>query len=317
MTTIDLNLVATLVAVVDAGSFTAAARAAGVPTSSASRAVARLETRLGTRLLHRTTRRLHLTPAGEHYVARARAALADLTEAGAAVVDMGRAPRGKIRLSTSADLGGGVLTATIARFLARYPEIEIDVVVTSRWVDLVAEGFDLAVRGGALPDSSLMAHKLAATDFRLYAAPAYLQARGQPRRLADLARHTCIVYRGTRGPMPWRLHGPRGPEQVGVSGQASADDLEFVAGLVLAGAGIGMLPEPLAAPHVSARRLMPVLPSYAARAGALYVVIPTRDHVPARVALFRDHLIGELKSWLGTRSTGLPHAARGRAAPRP
>jgi DNA-binding transcriptional LysR family regulator len=304
MTTIDLNLVTTFVGVIDAGSFTAAARAAGVPTSSASRAVARLEAALGTRLLHRTTRRLNLTPAGERYVAQARAALADLAEAGAAVVDMGHAPRGKIRLTTSADLGGGVLTAALARFLARYPEIEVDVVVTSRWVDLVAEGFDLAIRGGALPDSSMMAHKIATTDFGLYAAPAYLRERGQPRRLADLARHACILYRSARGPMPWRLEGPRGLEPVNVSGPASADDLEFVSGLALGGAGIGMLPEPMAAPHLDAGRLARVLPSYVAHGGALYIVTPTRKQIPARVALLRDHLSAELKAWLGGRNHG-------------
>jgi DNA-binding transcriptional LysR family regulator len=301
MTTIDLNLVVAFVKVVESGSFTAAGRALGLPTSSTSRAVGRLEEALGTRLLQRTTRSHHLTPAGEQYFARVRGLLAGLDEARDAVVDMGQAPRGKVRLSAGGDFGEGVLAGIIARFIARHPGVEIEVVLTARWVNLIGEGFDLALRAGTLQDSSLVAHKIAGTDLGIYAAPAYLERRGRPRRFAELARHACVLYRRDTGVVPWRLGGPRGPEQVIVSGPATADDMLFVRGLVLAGIGLGMLPAMACESELRAGSLVRVLPAYAVRTGALYVVSPPLKHVPARVSLFREYLITELKSWFAAR----------------
>jgi DNA-binding transcriptional LysR family regulator len=309
MTTIDLNLVVAFVKVVEAGSFTAAAHALGLPTSSTSRRVARLEEALGTRLLQRTTRQLHLTPAGELYFGQVRAAIGGLTDASAAVADMGRTPRGKVRLTAAGDLDSGAFSAIVARFLAAHPGIEIEVVLTGRWVNLIEEGFDLALRAGTLQDSSLVAHKIVGTDLGIYAAPAYLERRGRPRRFSDLARHDCVLYRRPSGTLPWRLSGPRGPEQVTVSGPVTADDLMFVRGLVLAGAGLGMLPELACDAEIRAGTLVRVLPAYAVRSGALYVVSPPLKHVPARVSLFRDYLIAELKAWFSVRRRGTGQAA--------
>jgi DNA-binding transcriptional LysR family regulator len=301
MTTIDLNLVVAFVKVVESGSFTAGARALDLPTSSISRAVARLEDTLGTRLLQRTTRKLHLTAAGEHYFGRVREAIGGLDQASAAVLDMGQAPRGQVRVSAAGDMGDGVLSAIVARFVARHPGIEVDVVLTGRWVNLVDEGFDLALRAGTLQDSSLVAHKIVRTEVGIYAAPSYLARRGRPKRFADLARHDCVIYRRPNGALPWRLTGPRGPEQVSVSGPVAADDPLFVRGLVVAGVGLGMLPEIACGAEVREGRLVRLLPAYAVRSGALYVVSPPLKHVPARVSLFRDHLIAELKAWFAAR----------------
>jgi DNA-binding transcriptional LysR family regulator len=297
MTTIDLNLVVTFVKVVEMGSFTAGARALGLPTSSTSRAVARLEEMLGTRLLQRTTRKLHLTPAGEHYFGQVRTAIGGIDQASAAVLEMGSAPRGKVRLSVAGDIGDGALSAIVARFVARHPGIEIDVVVTPRWVNLVDEGFDLAIRAGTLQDSSLVAHKIIRSELGLYAAPSYLNRRGHPRRLSELSRHDCVLYQRATGILPWRLSGPRGPEQVAVSGSVTSDDMMFVRGLLIAGVGIAMLPERVCSAEVTAGTLVRVLPAYAVRDGALYVVSPPLKYVPARVSLFRDSLIAELKAW--------------------
>jgi DNA-binding transcriptional LysR family regulator len=297
MTTIDLNLTVTFVKVVEAASFTAAAHALGVPTSSVSRAVARLEASLGVRLLQRTTRRLSLTPAGEHYFRQVRSAIVGIDAANTAVADMGQSPRGKIRFSAAGDLADGELSAITGRFLARYPGVELDIVITARRVDLVAEGFDLALRAGTLDDSTLVAHKIARTDLGIYAAPSYLARRGQPRRLSDLVNHSCVLYRQSMGLMPWRLTGPRGPEQVSVSGPVVVDDIAFAHGLVRAGVGLGLLPDLVAEPEVAPGILVRVLPSLAVRSGALQVVTPPLKHVPARVSLFRDHLIRELKTW--------------------
>jgi DNA-binding transcriptional LysR family regulator len=304
MATIDLNLTVTFVKVVEAASFTAAARALGVPTSSASRAVARLEDALGVRLLQRTTRRLSLTPAGEHYFRQVRSAIGGIDAANSAVTEMGRVPRGKVRVSAASDIGQGELSAILARFMALHPHIEIEVVLTPRRVNLIEEGFDLALRAGTLEDSTLVAHKIFTTELHIYAAPAYLARRGRPKRLADLASHDCVLYRSSTGSVPLRLQGPRGPEQVTVSGRVAADDLAFVRNLVLAGAGLGLLPDLMAEFEVVPGALVRVLPSYGLRSGALHVVTPPLKYLPARVSLLRDYLIAELKPWFsGHRSS--------------
>jgi DNA-binding transcriptional LysR family regulator len=309
MATIDLNLAVTFVKVVEASSFTAAAQALGAPTSSVSRAVARLEASLGVRLLQRTTRRLSLTLAGEHYFQQVRSAIAGIDAANSAVADMGQSPRGKIRISAAGDFGQGALSAIIARFVARYPQVEIEVVITGRRVNLVDEGFDLALRAGTLEDSTLVAHKIIKTDLGIYAAASYLQRRGHPKRLSDLTGHSCVLYRQSTGLFPWRLSGPRGPEQVTVSGPVVADDMMFACGLVRAGVGLGLLPDLAAEPDEAGIPLVRVLPSYAVRSGALYVVTPPLKHLPARVSLFRDHLIGELKTWFAERREAARPAA--------
>ncbi len=275
--------------VVEAGSFTAAAAGLGLPKSSVSRRVAALERALGTRLLQRTTRRLRLTAVGQRYFQQARQALASLDEAGTELAAAVREPRGTVRI-TAADFGEGPLAQVIASFARLHPRIHVDLTITGRRVNLVEEGFDLAVRAGFLEDSTLVARRLARSELWLLASPAYLARRGTPRRLADLAQHDCVLYRGSTGLLPWRLSGPRGTETVRVSGSMTADDLGFVGRLVRAGAGIGLLPDS----NVADAALTRVLPAYALRGGAIYVLSPPLRHLPARVALFREHLVAEL-----------------------
>jgi DNA-binding transcriptional LysR family regulator len=190
--TIDLNRIAIFVRVVEAASFTAAAAALGVPTSSASRAVARLEAELGVRLLNRTTRKLSLTDEGRPFFQRMQAVIAETEEATQQAAGFAREPRGPVRVTAPLDLGLQVLPAIVRRIIERYPGIVVELVLTSRRVDLVEEDIDLAIRGGHLPDSSLVARKITATDLGIFAAPSYLQRRGRPRAFADLARHDCL-----------------------------------------------------------------------------------------------------------------------------
>ena len=290
---IDLNQIGVFVRVVESGSFTAAAASLRLPKSSVSRKVAALEAALGTRLLQRTTRRLRLTEAGQRYFQQARQAVVDLDEAASELANLGLAPRGNVRIS-AADFEDGPLGAVIAAFCRLHPQINVDVTVTGRRVNLIEEGFDLVVRAGLLEDSTLVARKVARSELKLYAAPSYLAGRGSPRRLADVARHDCVLYRTQKGFFPWRLTGPRGAETVRVSGSVDADDMGFVRRLVLGGAGIGLLPETLAEGEVARHALERVLPAYAVRGGAIYVVSPPLRHLPARVALLRDYLIAEL-----------------------
>jgi DNA-binding transcriptional LysR family regulator len=290
---IDLNHVGIFVRVVETGSFTAAAAASGLPKSSISRRVGALEAALGTRLLQRTTRRLRLTEAGERYFRQTRTALADLDEAAIELGELRREPRGVVRV-TAANFGDGALAEVITAFTARHRGIHVDLTISGRRVNLIEEGFDLAIRAGFLEDSTLVARRVAQSELKLYASPDYLARRGTPRRLAEVAAHDCVLYRSSQGLFPWRLTGPRGAQTVRVRGSLVADDLGFIRHMVLAGAGIGMLPDTSADADVARGALVRLLPGHAVKGGAIYVVSPPLRHMPLRVALLRDHLIAEL-----------------------
>ena len=296
MTTADLNHVAVFVRVVETGSFTAAAAALGLPKSSVSRSVSRLEVELSVRLLQRTTRSVHLTDAGHAYYERVAHALSSLEEAQAAVSDMQATPSGVVRVTAPVDLGVDVLSGLVADFVRKYPGIHVDLLLTGRLVNLVDEGVDLAVRAGKLDDSSLVARKVGTLEARLLASPGYLRKRGTPKTVADLAEHDCILFRARRGRASWALTGPKGVEQVDVHGPVAADDYAFLRQMVLSGVGIGLVPWTTSALDIERGRLFRVLPDYAAPGGALHVVYPSARYVPQRVALLRDFLVEGLLS---------------------
>jgi DNA-binding transcriptional LysR family regulator len=298
----DLNHIGTFIRVVEDGTFTAAAAVLGLPKSSVSRGVAQLEDALGVRLLQRTTRKLSLTEAGRRYYQQARRALGALEQASSAAADMGQEPRGLVRLTAANDFSGGALSGAIGDFLLRYPKIQVDLWITARWVNLVEEGFDLAIRAGKLRDSSLVARRLANIELGLYAAPGYLERRGRPRRLADLVKHDCLVHRSGRGIVPWRLSGPRGPELVSVSGPVIADDFEIIQRLAIKGLGVALLADVACETEVASGALLRVLPAYALRGNAVNIVSPPLRYVPARVTLLRDHLIRTLTAVLSPKN---------------
>jgi DNA-binding transcriptional LysR family regulator len=308
----DLNLVATFTRVAELGSFTAAGAELGVPKSSVSRAVSRLEEALGVRLLQRTTRRIALTQAGERYLAEVRGPMARVAEASSDVAEMGREPQGLVRVSIAPPLGDRTMSDLFAEFVRGHPRIRVELVVTGRRVNLVEEGIDLAVRSGKLEDSSLVARKLAVASLGLYAAPSYLERRGRPRNLAALALHDCVLYKAAGGLMAWHLAGPRGVERVDVTGAIVADDLGTVRLLTLAGAGVALMPDVAVRTDVERGALVRVLPSYALRDAPLHLVSPPLRHVPARVTLLRDFLLREIAK----RLAGTPCAV-GAAAPAP
>lgn len=283
----DLNRAATFLRVVEAGGFTAAAAALGLPTSSVSRSVARLEQELGVVLLERTTRRVALTEVGRAYFERVRDALAGLDEATAAALDAAREPHGVVRVAVPPDVAPA-LAPLVAAFLRAYPRIRIDLSATAQAAALVADlAADLAVAVGRLPDSSLVSRRIGESVNQLYAAPGYLAARGKPRALAELARHAAIVLRSDLE--RWALTGPRGEEAVEVAPVVAADHLGFVVEATLAGLGIALLPTFIAAAHVEAGALVAVLPRYSATVQLQLLAHATR-HLPHRVALLRDFL---------------------------
>lgn len=304
----DLNHVAVFAEVVRAGSFTAAAVTLGLPKSSVSRTVARLEDELGVRLLHRTTRALGLTDAGRVYYERVQRALGALSEAASVASDDSLEPRGLVRMTAPSDMGAMELVGMLARFRADHPEITVEIALSGRFVDLVEEGFDLAIRGGRLDDSTLVARRIGSTDFALFAAPSYVARRGTPNTLDELSQHDCVYYKGREARPAWRLTGPSGVEErVELRAVVMADELGFVRRAVENGMGIGLLPvlvEMRCNEHARARanELVRVLPQFANVGGSLYIVTPPLEHVPLRVRLLRDFLIAEFSLRYGAEA---------------
>jgi DNA-binding transcriptional LysR family regulator len=301
---LDLNRIAVFARVVEAGSFTGAAAALGVRKSSVSRSVAALEETLGIRLLQRTTRRLSLTDAGAAYYARARDALAGIEEAQRAASSLGAEARGVVRITAPVDLAGDLATVTSA-FVRAHPAVRVEVSLTARFVDLVKEGFDLAVRAGPLVDSSLLARKLGETELGLFASPGYLDRAGRPRRFSDLARHDCILYRAAGATAVWRLSGPRGEEEVSVKGRVETDEFAFVRASAREGVGIALIPLAMVASLVESGELERVLPRYALRGAPLHIVWPSRGFEPAAVRLIREALAEALPRSLARSGSSL------------
>jgi DNA-binding transcriptional LysR family regulator len=292
----DLNLLTVFEAVARTASFSAASRELRIPKSSASRAVARLEDALGVQLLFRTTRQVSLSESGTALydritplLASVRAALGELPER--------EAPSGTLRVTAPVDLGVLFLAEVMARYAARYPAVSLDVHLTGRVVDLVKEGFDLALRVAArLEDSSLVVRRAAPILFQLFASPVYLARRGTPRAEAELAEHDWVAFRG--GPQALRVAGPR-PAAEGRRTRIVCDDLLFVRDAVRAGAGIGLLPTFIAEGDVVAGRLARILPRFERPAGHLHIVTPAAKHPPRKVTAFRDLVLEMLKARTG------------------
>jgi DNA-binding transcriptional LysR family regulator len=299
MDTIDLNRIRLFVRVAEAGSFTGAARVAGLPKSSVSRAVAALERELAVRLIQRTTRRLQLTEAGRAYYESVSRALSGIDEAAAAVSALQDTPRGQLRITAPPDLGQWLLAPTIARFAMRYPDVQVDVSLTQRLVDLVHEGLDLALRVGKLGDSRLVARPLGHIRAGIFAAPRYLKRRGRPRSVVELAEHECVLFRGVSGRAVWELVGPAGRQRVEVRGAVAADDGQFVREAAVAGQGLTLLPI-FACSRPERPDLVRVLPQYATVGEPLQLVYPTARFLPKRVVLLRDQLLEELPPRLKT-----------------
>jgi DNA-binding transcriptional LysR family regulator len=287
--------VTAFVRVVQDGSFTAAAKALGLPKSSVSRSVAQLEQDLGVRLLHRTTRKLHLTDAGTAFHDRVARALADIDEATSAASDLQRELRGVIRITAPLDLGVWAVAPMVARFVRKHPTVNVEVRLSSRVVDLVAEGFDLAVRAGKLRDQSLVARRVGSLEMGLYASSKYLKKKGAPVTLEDLSKFESIVLHSDNGPLGWKLTSDNGEERtIEPRGAISADDISFMKKAVLAAGGIALLPRFLCAREEQSGKLLRVLPDWRLSGAELHVVYPSARYVPQRVIAFRDHLVREL-----------------------
>ncbi|MFY0734324.1 MULTISPECIES: LysR family transcriptional regulator [Aurantimonas] len=245
--------------VVERGGFSAAARVSGMSASAVSKLVARLEARLGTRLVHRTTRRFQLTPEGQGFYERAVGILADLSDAERAA-GAGERPAGRVRLNSSASYISHVLAPILPDFLARYPEIGLDIVQTDQVVDLVAERTDIAIRAGPMPSSNLMARKLGQTRMMIVAAPGWVARHGLPRTIADLEAHERLGFGYARAMKGWPLRSDAGEDvTLPTLGRVQINDGEGLRRLALAGVGPARLAAFTIRADIAEGRLVPLL----------------------------------------------------------
>ncbi len=279
------------VAVVENGGFTAAARTLGISKSAVSKRINQLEAHLGVRLLHRTTRKLSLTEAGERYFEHATQALAAANQAEDAVAELQGEPQGQLRISSPMSFGRLHVAPMIPKLLKRYPKLKIDLVMDDRRVDLVAEGFDTAIRAGNLPDSTLIARKLAPVRQVLCASPDYIDRYDRPNTPAELSGHNCVLYSYSSDADKWTLIGEGGPVTVTVSGSYKVNNSEALLEALREGVGIGRLPTFVAGPDLKAGRLVKLFESYRIPEFTLYAVFPEREYLPAKLRVFLDFAI--------------------------
>ncbi|WP_437716475.1 LysR family transcriptional regulator [Sorangium sp. So ce448] len=306
---LDLNDAALLVRVVRTRSFSAAARERGVPVSTVSRRIARLESALGVRLLERTTRRLDLTEAGRAYFSHAERAIDDLTRGTHHVRELQSEPRGRVRIVAPIALGAAV-SSVVCTYLAKHPRVSVDLEIDSRRVDVLAGGFDIAIVPGHVDDTTdFVARELwRATRKLLYASPRYLEARGVPHRVEDLARHDCIAVHATDGMATWTLGQGRRRRRIAFEPRFYVSESSAAYRATLAGVGIALLPEVFCAEDVAAKRLVRVLKGYEAEAGGVSLLYRAHRALTAAVRTCIDHLLGELPA------TDPARAGRGRRA---
>jgi len=281
----------TLTAVVDAGSFVIAAETLGVSKAAVSRHIAELERRLGVRLLQRTTRRLSLTEEGLTFVARSRELLAGLDEAEAEVSSRSAAVNGLLRVNAPVTFGIRHLAPLWGPFRELYPQLRLDLTLADRQVDLIEDGYDLAIRIGTLPSSTLVSRRLAGTRMVLCASPAYLQAHGTPSVPADLARHAVIAYSYFASCDDWHFDGPAGPVTVRTEPCISSNSGDTCRAAALAHQGVILQPTFLVGDDLAAGTLVELMPGYRAGELGIYAIYPSRKYVAPKVRALIDFLV--------------------------
>jgi DNA-binding transcriptional LysR family regulator len=293
------------------GSLAAAARAIDLTPPAATKRLAALESRLGVRLLNRTTRTLSLTSEGETYLQHATRILSEIKDM-EDVVSQGRTvPRGLLRVNATLGFGRTTIAPLVSAFAAHYPEVEVQMEVTDRPIDLVESGFDLAIRFGALPDKRLNARRIMSNRRFLCASPAYLERHGTPRSLADLAGHRCIIHRQNDDAYGiWRFMHHDHSEVVKVHGMLSSNDGDIVLGWALDGHGILIRSEWDLAKYLDSGRLKIVLPEFDLPAADLFVYYPSKRNQTIRARAFIDFLVEQFRTPQGQ------HGSRGKGRER-
>jgi DNA-binding transcriptional LysR family regulator len=282
---------------VELGGFSAAARDLDLTPSALSKLTTRLEDRLGVRLMNRTTRKLALTAEGEAYFSSAKRILTEIAEAEAEVTQFASRPKGLLRVNVGVAFGLHQLAPALPRFLERYPDVELDITVTDRLVDLDEEGADVAIRNGVLRDSSLVAKKICDLHRVICASPAYLKSHGVPTSPAQLLEHNCISISGAPQLRRWPFDTPHGIEYVEVKGNVSANNAETLLQLAATGVGIIRLTDVIVGEGIRVDRLTPVLTDvHHEEPVPLSAVFPYGRYKSPRVAAFVSFLVEQFAS---------------------
>jgi DNA-binding transcriptional LysR family regulator len=285
---------AAFVRVVEEGGFSAAARRMGLTPSAVSKLIARLEERLGARLLHRTTRRFSLTHEGVAFYQRSSRILREIEEAEQAITQLHAAPRGTLKVNAAVAFANSQIVPVLPVFLARYPDVHLELSVTDRVVDLIEDGVDVGIRINVRKDSSLIVHQLAVDRRIICAAPAYLHGHGRPLAAEDLLGHNCLTWKNNQGNLNnWPFRRPDGSDTtVTVAGNIEVDNGETLYEMTLAGLGIGRIAEFRVGADIKAGRLVPLLTDHH-RADPLSIdaVYPHRRHLLPKVRAFVDFLV--------------------------
>jgi DNA-binding transcriptional LysR family regulator len=296
----DFEAWAVFASVVEHRSFSGAAEALTVSKATVSKAITRLEARLGTSLFHRTSRRLTLTDSGRALADHAQRILSEGITAEEAAFESASAPVGVVRVAAPLTFGIQAVAPALADFMALHPGIKVDLRLSDAFVDIVGEGIDIALRIAELPDSSLRARRLGPVTGHIVAAPAYFERMGRPRHPADLATHACFVYTNTATPDIWRFRRAGGEEAaVRVEGPIRTDNGDAMLPALRAGLGIARLPDFLVAQDLAAGRLEAVLQDWAAGAAGLHLLTPPGTLRPARVEALIEFLSDRLKRMCG------------------
>lgn len=297
--------------VVETGSFARAAERLGVSVSSVSRHVTDLEAHLDARLLNRTTRRLSLTEVGRGFHERCVQLLADLEEAEESAGAGAVIPRGTLRISCAVTFGTRYLAPAVGAFMARYPDMRFDVELSDRSVDLVDEGFDAAVRIGAIGGQNLVGRKVGVTQLVCCAAPAYVARFGEPRTPEDLARHACLLYAYAAQRDVWTFTDGTGRERkVRVAGPVHSNNGSFAQALAVEGIGIAFEPDFIVGDDVRSGRLLPILRGFTPPSTGINVVYASRRHLSAKVRAFAEFLAARFAQPEWTLALKSPRASR-------
>jgi len=282
--------------VVDQGGFTDAARKMGISKSAVSKHVSSLESRLGARLLNRTTRRVSPTEIGLAYYDRARRVLNDAGEADALVTSMQSAPSGLLRVSVATDFGVNHLSPILGQFLQDYADISVNMVLNNRYVELISEGFDMAIRVGEMEDSSLRARKLCETQKRMIAAPRYFEKFGRPEKIDDLNDHKLLHYSNQSSGNVWKITAPSGEKrQVRTAGWLTVNDGQSLLNAAVGGLGIAYLPSFLYAEPMRRGLLVDAIPDLPYETQGIYAVYPPGRYTQPKVRAFIDFLVDQFR----------------------
>jgi len=286
----DLNDIVVFTKVVETKSFTGAADALGLPKSTVSRKLAQLEERLGVRLVQRTTRKLALTEIGEAYYERCARIVADVNSAEQLVTDMQATPRGRLRVTSSVDFATRWFGSIISAFLEQHPDINVELEATDKVVDMIEDGFDLAVRFGQMPESTLIARRLCTVTLIACATPEYLAKRGSPQHIEELDEHDHVLFTPGSRNQTWTLVHGDATYEFGRPARFASNNFGAVMCATLASTGIALITDFMIGDELAKGKLVRVLPEWSTRPTEVHAVYPAREKLPPRLSLFIDHL---------------------------